>query len=249
MNAKETFRQFASLIFLLMIQSCFLNVQSAKKNSTSTDGSINEMIEEYHQDVIGVTKKGMIDGKEYMRLYLVELQNKYGFPKEFKSHIIEAVNSSLEYEIGLLQFNKNNKFVQLIIWNRKNALRQKIFEVMYEEKGTKEIPEGIAKAREKWIQLCNDHNALKLVKELYTADAIYFNRGRIIRGQNNLAQEYSYMNNPAYKLQLVPEHIEMVDGEIAFELGRCRGSYNLPYLLVWRKQENNSWKIYLDSNY
>ena len=249
MKTKVIIAQFATLILILMIQSSCLNAQKIKSFSTSNEDTIKGVIEQYHPQVIAVIKKGMIEGKESLRSHFVDLQSEYGTPQKFKSNFTVAVHKSLTYEIGSLQFNENDKFAQLSIWDSKNDQRQKIFEVMYKDKGTKELPEGIAKAREKWMKLCNEHNAQKLVNELYTIDAIYFNRGRILKGQKDLVREYSYMNSPNYNLQLTPKHIEVVDDETAFEIGQCSGSYNLPYMLVWKKQENNSWKIYLDSNY
>ena len=74
------------------------------------------------------------------------------------------------------------------------------------------LDKQLKKARKKWVKLCNKHKARNLVEELYTKDAIYYNRGRVLRGHDLISQEYSYMNNPSYSLQLNPKHIEMVDG-------------------------------------
>ena len=57
------------------------------------------------------------------------------------------------------------------------------------------------------------------------------------------------MDSPSYKLQLNPEHIEVVSEDIIYEIGICNGSYPLPYVLVWNKQPDGEWKIYFDSNY
>lgn len=245
MRFKVNIPGYSTFILLFVILPSFLNAQSDQ----STSKSIDETVTHYHPKVIGVAKNGMIKGKESLSTYLLDLQKEYGTPQNFESHIVVPVNKSLDYELGSLHFGENNSFAQMIIWNQKDDHRQKIFEVMYKEDGTKDIPAGINQAREKWIQLCNTHNAQNLVNELYTEDAIYFNRGRIIIGQSDLAQEYSYMNSPQYRLHLDPLHIQVIDDATVFEVGRCSGSYPLPYLIVWKKQANNNWKVYLDSNY
>lgn len=88
-----------------------------------------------------------------------------------------------------------------------------------------------------------------MAEELYTTDAIYYNRGRVLQGHDQLSSEYGYMNDPSYRVELHPEHIEIVFDDIIYEIGLCFGSYNLPYILVWKKHEEGDWKIYLDSNY
>jgi hypothetical protein len=42
--------------------------------------------------------------------------------------------------------------------------------------------------------------------------------------------------------------IEAVNQELVFEIGQGSGSYNGNYLLVWKKGEDDVWRILLDSN-
>ena len=99
------------------------------------------------------------------------------------------------------------------------------------------------------MELCNAHRASELVSTVYTPDAYYYNCGRILQGAEAISNEYSYMNSPQYSLKLTPKHVVFVTSNIAYEIGRCSGSYPLPYMLLWKKKSDGNWQILMDSNY
>ncbi|MDC8002490.1 hypothetical protein POV27_00370 [Aureisphaera galaxeae] len=206
---------------------------------------------EYHPNVVGLAKNGIFQGHDVLKNHLSSFQNKHGNSHDFKTLHKIAVHDKMHYEIGSFQTENGDKFAQVIIWVGNSDAEQKILEAVYAVSPNKdtEVLDKITKARNKWVKLCNKHDAEKLVSELYTDDAIYYNRGRILRGHGPLSTEYSYMNSSSYSLQLNPKHVEVVNENIVFEVGRCSGSYPLPYLLIWKKQADGSWKIYMDSNY
>ena len=246
-----TFRtnHFLTLFLFLTSYCCLAQEVKLAPESEMVKNKQQDIQLIYHSDVVGVSKNGIIKGRNAINTYLRDFYTNHGVLQEFKTHYRRSVVSGLDYEIGSFQTKKGSAFMHIIIWTKENDLDLRIVEVVYEMSGNKEVPAGIAKAREKWMTLCNTHNSNKLVTELYTEDAIYYNRGRVLKGHNQLSQEYSYMQNPSYKLQLTPEHIEMVSDDMAFEIGKCDGSYYLPYILVWKKQSDGSWKIFMDSNY
>ncbi|MBT8272432.1 MAG: DUF4440 domain-containing protein [Bacteroidia bacterium] len=231
---------YTIFIAIVLIHSTCLG----QKQDVSNDFDSN-----YNDHVIGVSSNGIIKGKEAMKAHFLELIENEGALLNSKRHFRISVMENLDYEIGSFQTENGSGFAYLAIIEKKNGLEKRNFEVLYKVSSTNEIPKEITQAREKWIELCNLHNATNLVQELYTDDAIYFNRGRLLIGHDQLSQEYAYMNSPSYKLHLEPKHVEMVTDDIAFEIGQCSGSYPLPYMLVWKKQADGSWKIYLDSNY
>ncbi len=233
----------------LLLAGCSAYAQNPKTNIEKDKGLWDNRIQEYDENVIGVSKNGLIQGRDAIKAYLLQLKGSQGRSVSYKTHYKIGVNQLLEYEIGSSETEKGVKNAQLIIWSEEMDSRKKIFEISYEMSGNSEVPPELDKVRNKWVKLCNSHNAEKLVEELYTIDAIYYNRGRVLRGQEQLSREYGYMNDPSYKLQLHPKHIEMVSDDIIYEIGVCSGSYNLPYILVWKKQQAGDWKIYLDSNY
>jgi len=113
-----------------------------------------------------------------------------------------------------------------------------------------EVPSSIDTARACWVGLANRHNPEDLVAGLYTADAIYFNRGIIDTGHREIARRYSYMASPDFAIALQPEHVVMVRPDTALETGQyLAGEYNGYYVLVWERQEDASWKAILDFNF
>ena len=97
-------------------------------------------------------------------------------------------------------------------------------------------------------EMYNQHNADQLVRQKYTANAIYYNHRPVLIGTKAISKEYSYMNNPKYSLNLTPIVLELVNERIAFEIGQCSGSYNGKYVLVWEKTKDG-WKVLFDANY
>lgn len=203
---------------------------------------------EYHPDAISISESGLISGLEAINAYWTDFQSSEGEIVEYNTVYKIPVMEVLEYEIGLSRTGSDREFAHVIVWSKEKG-SPKMVEVVLGRENNLEIPAEISHARNKWVQLCNKHNAKNLVTELYTKNAIYYNRGRILEGHEQLTREYSYMNDPSYALQLNPKHIEMVTTDTAFELGQCSGSYPLPYILIWKKQNDGHWKVYFDSNF
>ena len=235
-------------LFLLLIAFSAV-AQETNNDSNNTDSYENRIESEYHPRAILISKESLSEGRDAFKTQLIEFYKSRGGMVEFETKFKIPVYDILEYEISSSQTAKGGSYAHIFIWSKEQGSEQKIAELVFEKSGSSEISPELAKARKNWEKLCNKHNSKNLVTELYTEDAIYYNRGRILRGHDQLSQEYSYMNNPAYSLQLNPKHIEVVAEDLIFEIGMCSGSYNLPYILVWKQQDDGSWKIYFDSNY
>lgn len=156
----------------------------------------------------------------------------------------------IKYELIRYKTEDLKEYIQIVIWRLENGEVKREFE--FSERSNPEAKEvdidRIADSRELWIELCNANNAENLIKQLYTADPIYFNHKPLVKGVEDLSKEYSYMNNVNYKLNLQPIKLEVVNKDFAFEIGQCSGSYNGKYILVWKKQADGNWKIHIDSN-
>ena len=201
----------------------------------------------YHPLV--VSGKLLLNAGPDINKYLYRFSKRYGAVSDVKSYANLAVNTEFEYEIGGFHTASGKDFAHILIWQTDRGFKRRMVEFVA-KKGVVSyaVSKEIDAARQAWLKLCNAHSPDKLVAECYTDDAIYYNRGRILRGTEAISEEYGYMANPNYSLKLIPAHVEVVSENMVFEIGRCEGSYNLPYLLVWEKQSNGRWQIYLDSN-
>ena len=151
------------------------------------------------------------------------------------------------YEIGSFQVKKKT-YYHLIVWNAKGEEKLRELEVVAVSKKTDDLSNEIEAARNLWMELCNAHDAQKLVETLYTSNAVYYNHKPVVVGTEAISKEYSYMNNEKYGLRLAPVQLQMVSPTLAFEIGQCSGSYGGKYVIVWQKQKSGNWQVLLDSN-
>ncbi|CAD5250480.1 MULTISPECIES: DUF4440 domain-containing protein [unclassified Imperialibacter] len=160
---------------------------------------------------------------------------------------ITSASPWVDYEVVGFQADEQ-EYVQLIIWNQKSGKQLRELEVL--AKADPNAPEAatLDTARAEWIRLCNLHEPKKLVEEMYTPDAMYYNHKPMVTGTDAITKEYWYMSNSSYELSLTPLIVQVVSGDLAFEIGQCSGSYNGKYVLVWTKSQENGWQVALDSN-
>jgi ketosteroid isomerase-like protein len=154
----------------------------------------------------------------------------------------------LAYEIGEFITYENSRYKHLIIWETREGIQYRDFEFIAQMKPTDVNLDVIAARRDIWMKLCNQHNAAALINEMYAENTMYFNHKPLITGRNALIKEYQYMNSEDYALALHPIITEAVNDNLVFEIGQCDGSYNGKYIIVWRKNENEQWEIFIDSN-
>ena len=200
-------------------------------------------------NVILISEGELIEDEKNTRAFISEFlshhKEKYNYTRNFSV----MVTPQLEYEIGEIQSKSILYSVMFIktVQDRSSPLIE--FMVIYKKENPSNETSTLDILRNKWMELCNTHQANNLVRQLYTEDAIYYNRGRLLQGSQALSAEYSYMNSPGYSLKLTPKHVVFVSSEIAYEIGQCSGSYPYPYMLLWEKQEDGNWKVRMDSNY
>ena len=164
--------------------------------------------------------------------------------------IVANQNRGIHYELVRYKTDDLKEYIEIVIWRVQGQHRIREFEFTQESTSNSFQTDTtkIAARRKLWVELCNANNAENLVKELYSTNTMYFNHKPIVTGIEALIKEYGYMNNKDYSLNLNPLKLEIVNTNFAFEIGKCSGSYNGKYILVWKKEADGDWKIYIDSN-
>lgn len=161
-------------------------------------------------------------------------------------------DSTHYYEIGHYKSMEAgiNQFAFIIAWEKLGTEWLKELEVLYPaHDNPKGNPFLISKARDEWMFFSNDHNPEGLVNEVYATDAVYFNNGTIYTGRQSITQKYQYMAKPSWQIKLSPEKVLAVRDDIYFEIGSYQSSGHGHYLLVWEKQNQDSWQAILDFNF
>lgn len=214
---------------------------SQKETAKSLFGSLKE-------DAIVITNNDLIRGGEAVQAF-INTFNRDNPKSTYTENFSIQVNYSLEYKIGEVKTGEQVYPVMFIEKKSTSSGSEIELLVMYKKEGSTDETGRLDDRRKEWVRLCNGHDASKLVKSLYTPDAYYYNRGRLLTGTKALSAEYAYMNSPNYKLNLTPKHVVFVTENIAYEIGRCSGSYPLPYMMLWQKQDDGTWMILFDSNF
>lgn len=160
----------------------------------------------------------------------------------------------ITYEINIYKPKDAPIMVQLVIYEMKRDQKLRVFEyeaarpILNPESVPEDIREQLRERREQWMAYCNAHQVNELVNDLYSEHTMYFNHRPLVKGRAALIQEYGYMNNEQYELTLMPRRLTYVNDSTVFEIGQCKGSYNGKYILIWKKEEDGQWRIFIDSN-
>ncbi|MBO6792589.1 MAG: hypothetical protein JJ895_01670 [Balneolaceae bacterium] len=164
--------------------------------------------------------------------------------------VIANNDSTYIYEIGSFNDDSGRNFAHLLIKNQGEGIPKRELEALslYSATNIEEVKAEISDQRDRWMHYCNTHQVDSLVMNLYYPNAVYYNHRTPINDQSALIQEYGYMGNQQYSLKLIPLHLEVINEQVAFEIGQCEGSYNGKYMLMWFKDEQGEWKVLMDSN-
>ena len=165
------------------------------------------------------------------------------------ANVVARTQRGIEYDINLLKDSNGGRYKEIVIKEKIDDSQLRVFEFMAAHIPRHEVNlDEITKRRNQWIELCNQHNAANLINELYSPNTLYFNHKPPVIGREALIPVYSYMNNENYNLTLHPEVVEVVNENLVYEIGQCVGSYGGKYLLIWEKDSDGKWYIYVDSN-
>lgn len=230
----------------LLILALFASVATAARAQTEIGA---DFFDHLILETVILNGEQMIKGQAEVQSFKSQFLSENGAVRAYEQTFSIAVNARLAYEIGELQ-TQSGPF-KVMFSKRKDDPAKAMIELLVivkKENPADELKELLSQ-RNEWMRLCNAHEANELVRKLYTPNAYYYNRGRLLTGTEAISAEYSYMNSANYSLKLTPKHVEFVSENLAYELGRCSGSYPLPYMLLWQKQANGQWQVLMDSNY
>ncbi len=238
-----------TIILALACLSCNNKLQKSSTSETADAHLIRDSLNNlYNEHSIKVLADGQIlNGVQQIQEY--SFLNSESVVAVYSDTLILANKArAIEYEISesVLENGARNK--NLIIWQTKDTQRQRAFEFTTRIDNPNEILSELARRRALWISLCNQNDAEALIQELYSENTIYYNHKPLVQGRIPLAKEYQYMNNEAYELSLQPMIVAPVNKDYVFEIGQCAGSYGGKYILIWRKDLDGQWRIFIDSN-
>ncbi len=159
-------------------------------------------------------------------------------------------------EIGYIKTKSQSNFAYVTAWqNGADGLCKEVH-LVYPLAGEFNLPiknkahdTNIDQARDLWVELSNSHRPSKLIKLLYTEDALYFNQGKTYKGFLGIDPKYAYMSNKNWDIELFAEHVLQVSESRALEIGYYKSSGKGHYILVWEKDVEGTWKVLFDFNF
>jgi ketosteroid isomerase-like protein len=203
----------------------------------------------YHEDAIAVYPKGyQFIGRDTILALLSQSSTQLCLVQPQQTFVANA-ERGLVYEIGSLVLSDEEQYKQLVIWQNTESGKQRVFEFAALVGPVNPGDRAYLDERRKWwMKFCNAHHIKALVWELYSEQTLYYNHKPLVIGRDSLLREYAYMEAEDYQLSLTPLVVELVNESVAIEIGQCAGSYNGKYILIWQRDEDGEWRIYVDSN-
>lgn len=227
-----------------LLNTLWKNARNAKDTS---------LLELYTQDAVKVVSAdSTISGPSEIL--------KYYAPQEMISSVLTLSSTEantkrgIRYEINAIKAKNTPVVIQLVIYEKLGERELRAFEydearpLLNPESVPGEVSDQLNKRREQWMAYCNAHDVPGLVYDLYSHNTLYYNHRPLVKGRQALVREYAYMNNEEYRLNLKPTQVAFVNDTTVFEIGQCEGSYNGKYILIWKKEEDGVWRIFIDSN-
>ncbi len=205
----------------------------------------------YIKDGALFTENSMTSGNENVSNFLLN-KNKLNI-KSFKTEkiILHDLNNILE--LGFLETDDFDKIYYLTAWNKINGFWLRELDVLYPKNNVIQNTNKINLARLNWVEMLKAHDIIDLVDCLYLKNSIYFYNGKINHGRENVVKAFieSGMAEENFNMNLHPIDVLLIQEKVAFESGEylINNQTKGHYLLVWNKDEDDSWKIVLDFNF
>jgi ketosteroid isomerase-like protein len=152
--------------------------------------------------------------------------------------------------LGYLKKGKK-LYSSLIAWRKVENNYYKEFETILEVNDGDILfhPKLLSAQRRNWEKFSNAHDPAGLIRNVYTSDAYYFNRGQIDQNREKIIDRYQYMANPNWKIRLEQRGLIPVSNHEVLEIGNFYSGGEGQYLLIWEKTSSGDWQIKLDFNF
>ena len=123
-------------------------------------------------------------------------------------------------------------------------------DVMYLKEEENADSNTLNEARKQWNKLATRRSASRMIKSLYTEDAIYINEREVYNGRPSIISEYSTYIDLGYAVKLFLKNSVLVKPNIAIDTGKYKagGDYNGYYVQVWKKQPDSSWRVIFEAD-
>ncbi|MEM6892415.1 MAG: hypothetical protein AAF554_01915 [Bacteroidota bacterium] len=186
-------------------------------------------------------------GAEEIKKQLLAFTEKVGQFKQYTPLETHQLRDNEKFVAGTYETTKGNTLSSITGWKNQGKWK-KVFEVVYEKTACDDLGENaVNQGRELWEKHSNTHRPDLIVKEVFSKNGKYFNRGILYKGLE-ISNAYSYMNDESYNIKLESLYLSQINCDIIYDIGTFEVGGKGLYTLIWQK-ETDDWKLLLDFNF
>ncbi|MFW5850977.1 MAG: hypothetical protein ACOCWB_02020 [Bacteroidota bacterium] len=209
----------------------------------------------YSEHAVVIVEDTIYVGTEEIKDLYKILKSKWNIIDSMYSNYekIDFISPFVKYEIGSFITSNGDYYNHLTIWDTQNGSEKRELEIIYKQSEISDSKDIVKKQRENWVHEANKHDVEAFLRAVYSDNSLYYwnSINKLYSGISEIKEAYSYMADTNWSItSLQPLYIKQVNDSLIYEIGKyLSGDYVGCYALVWKKNKNNEWNIYLDSNY
>ena len=214
----------------------------------------NDIQSLYRDDSVVFSEGQFLSGKEQISEYFSQSTIKIHSAEVIKTYK-NLRNRYFETGTYKTENSKENSIHYVTIWFQNSSstgqprwLRE--LDIMYFQKGGNADIDTLDVARSQWNKLAMRRSASRMIKSLYTENAIYINKREVYNGRPSIITEYSTYIDSGYAVKLRPKHTVIVKPDITIDVGKYNagGDFTGYYVQVWKQQSDKSWRVIFEAD-
>ena len=214
----------------------------------------NDIQSLYRDDSVVFSENIFLSGKEQITEYFSQSATKIRNAEVIKTY---KKHSNRHFETGIYKTEDSEESTihYVTIWlqttNSTGPPRWlKELDVMYFQEGENTDSDTLDVAQSQWNKLATRRSASRMIKSLYTENAIYINERKVYNGRPSIITEYSTYIDSGYAVKLWPKRTVIVKPDVAIDIGKYNagGDFTGYYVQVWKQQFDKSWRVIFEAD-
>ncbi len=208
----------------------------------------------YLKQAVLITADDMVIGQGPIRRYVADNRRLYTQLESAKQQKLYEHSENKIIDLGTL-FLEQDKVVTdsmryVVAWRKVGDDWLRELEVILPVGTDHSLDSDLNTLRSSWVKYANSSNPDAMLKALFLYDAAYLNNSETSRGYAEIAERFDFMKSPAFHINLKALHVEKVNESTVIDIGNWLTSEFVGYyFILWKKDDNQSWKISLYFNF
>lgn len=151
-------------------------------------------------------------------------------------------------EKGIYKSSKNDIFY-VTVWEKIRRKWYITYELMQEIQPNSAEKSNLDKSRNIYTNLGTTDNVTKFVHSIFDANGAYFHANEYTINSDNIAKKFeeNMANSERFDMNFNSENQFFLSDDYVVDYGKYTvDDYTGNFFFIWKRQENNYWKIHLD---